>query len=80
MPTATEAGGLVLLFAPALYLFSQIPSEEAKSAIVYALGTAVLAFAVTLVTIPAVAEYFSRKGLKGRDMGRRGTPDEQKEM
>ena len=76
-----EAGGFALLYLPAAHLLlNHVTSEEIKAQVLYSAAVAVFAFLTTLVTVPAVAPYFSRKGLKGRDMGRRGTQDEAKEM
>ncbi len=80
-PTVLEAGAWGLLALPAAsLLLTRVASEEARGLVLYSAAVAVLAFLTTLVTVPAVAPYFSRKGLKGRDMGRRGTADESKEM
>jgi hypothetical protein len=79
-PSAWELAGLAATCAPAVFYFSRIQSAEVQSQVLYSCAVAVLAFATTYVTIPRVSEYFSRKGLKGRDMGRRGTKDEAKEM
>ncbi len=80
MPSLGESAALLFGAAPAVYFFTKIQDEGVQRSLLYAVAVGIAAFATTVVTIPAVAGYFSRKGLKGRDMGRRGTADENKEM
>jgi hypothetical protein len=80
MPSLLELAGFGLVVLPAATFYSQIKSDETRNTIAYSCGISLLAFVTTLVLVPIMAPYFSRKGLKGKDMGRRGTPDEAKEM
>jgi len=77
--TLLEVGALLGCAAPAAYFASRasapVAAELARSA-----GLALLALAATHVGVPAAAAYLLRRGLKGRDMGRRGTPAEAVEM
>lgn len=81
MPSFIEISGLVALAAPASYLlFTSDIATDLKSQLLFSAAVSICAFATTVVAVPALAEYFSRKGLKGRDLGRRGTPQEKDEM
>ena len=76
---ALEAAGLALLALPALALALHVhPSAHAQ--LLAAAGFAVVAYIATSVLVPHFSWYLERRGLKGKDMGRRGTPDEHKEM
>ena len=80
MLSISEALALSGLLAPALYLFSLISSADVRSSLLAAAASSVVAFALTLWLVPLFAAYLARRGLKGRDMGRRGTPKEAEEM
>jgi hypothetical protein len=80
MSSILTAGAAAAALSPAAYYLSRIASPDVRRDVLYAAAVAAAAFVTTVVTVPAVAPYFSRKGLKGKDMGRRGTPDEHKEM
>jgi len=80
MPSLFELTALGLIFLPAITLTNSLVSIDTKNSIYYSVLVGCLAFFCSYMIIPTVSEYFSRKGLKGKDMGRRGTPDENKEM
>lgn len=80
MPSLFELAALGVIFAPAITLTNSIVSIETRESIYYSIVVGCFAFLTSYMIIPSVSEYFSRKGLKGKDMGRRGTPDESKEM
>ncbi len=75
-----EAAALLACSAPAALFGSRIVDASVHAALLRACVAAVCCFLVTLVVIPNTAEYLARKGLKGRDMGRRGTPAEAVEV
>ena len=80
MLSLLEILALCALLAPALYLFSLISSASVSASLLAAAASSLVAFALTLWLVPMFAVYLARKGLKGRDMGRRGTPREAEEM
>jgi hypothetical protein len=76
-----ETAAFVALSYPAFYFYSHIAeTEPAARQLTLAAGLSLLAFLATLWLVPIISRYLTRRGLKGRDMGRRGTPDESKEV
>ena len=65
---------------PAVYYYTQISSPDVQAQLLRAAAFSALAFASTLWLIPIISSFLWRRGLKGRDMGRRGTPQEAVEM
>jgi hypothetical protein len=74
-----EASFFLLLSLPAAHFYSLIEAPVRRQ-LSYAAGFALLAFFATCWLVPIISAYLMRRGLKGRDMGRRGTRDEAKEM
>lgn len=66
--------------APATYFASQIQDSNIRRQLAFAAGVSVCTFLVTKWLLPNVATYLLRRGLKGKDMGRRGTPREHEEI
>ena len=80
-PLATsESLAVSLLLAPVAFVAAQVAEPRARAALAHAALVSALAFAATLLLVPAVAPAFARKGLKGRDLGRRGTAREALEV
>ena len=74
-----EPAFFALLCAPAAYYWTTVrPAAQAQLA--SAALFAALAFASTYYLIPALGPRFLARNLKGKDMGRRGTPEEHVEM
>ena len=74
-----EASFFLLLSLPAAHFYSLIEAPVRRQ-LSYAAGFALLAFFATCWLVPIISAYLMRRGLKGRDMGRRGTRDVAKEM
>ena len=74
-----EPAFFALLCAPAAYYWTTVRAA-AQQQLASAALSALLAFASTYYLIPALGPRFLARNLKGRDMGRRGTPDEALEM
>ena len=57
-------------------------SYEVKEPVTYShpFAASIFCFLVTAVVIPNASTYFLKRGLKGKDLGKRGTPLEDKEM
>ena len=75
-----EIGSLLAVCVPSALLWRSIHDEAVRGLLAVAGGFAFLSFLATLCLVPLFAPYLSRRGLKGRDMGRRGTPQEAVEM
>lgn len=75
-----ETTGLLILLLPTLFLFFRIESEDVKSKLVNAALVSLASFVTTVLLVPAAAPSFAVKGLKGRDLGRRGTARELDEV
>ena len=68
------------LALPGLYLLGQISDAETRGVLTQAGGWSLLAFLSAFLLIPALSSRFMLRGLKGKDMGRRGTPLESVEI
>jgi len=68
------------LSAPSIWLLSQISDPEMRQVLGYSGGYSLLAFFSVLFLIPALSSRFIQRGLKGKDMGRRGTSLENVEI
>jgi hypothetical protein len=75
-----EASFFATIALPAIYYFTRIENHEIQSAIASAVAFSFLAFAATYKLVPMFSWYLARRGLKGKDYGRRGTPQENEEM
>lgn len=75
-----ETLGLLILLLPTLFLFFRIESEVVKAKLVNAALVSLASFLTTVLLVPAAAPSFAVKGLKGRDLGRRGTAKELDEV
>jgi hypothetical protein len=74
-----EAFAFFLLAGPAAYYFTHVEGSVQRQ-LAHAAGFSLLAFFATVWLIPIISNYLLRRGLKGRDMGRRGTPQEAVEV
>ena len=75
-----EPLALLAISLPALALFARIEDASIRASLAAAAGFAAVACAATLWLVPMFSWYLERRGLKGKDMGRRGTALEDKEM
>jgi UDP-N-acetylglucosamine--dolichyl-phosphate N-acetylglucosaminephosphotransferase len=75
-----ETLGLIILLIPSLFLFFQIDSIELRAKLINAALVSLASFLTTVLLVPAAAPSFAIKGLKGRDLGRRGTAKELDEV
>jgi UDP-N-acetylglucosamine--dolichyl-phosphate N-acetylglucosaminephosphotransferase len=69
----SELFGFILVSLPAIYLYSTITDLAVLSKIHFSLIVSIGCGIVTLIAIPRASHYLLRKGLKGKDMGKRGT-------
>lgn len=69
-----EAAVLAAVCAPALYIASTIPSPEVRAGLAAAGLAGVAALAATVAAVPAASAYLLRRGLWGRDLGKKGSP------
>lgn len=77
--TVLEAGALLGCAAPAAY-FASRASAPVAAVLARSAALSLLALGATHYGVPTAAAYLARRGIKGRDMGRRGTPAEAVEM
>ena len=80
MPSFLEALFCVACVVPAAYLYAHIADGAVRTQLAVTAGYSVLAYFATVWLVSVFSSYLSRRGLKGRDMGRRGTPLEHVEM
>ena len=76
---ALESVGLLALLLPTVAVACLLPRDDQIS-IGYAAVVGVIAYALTYVLIPQMKELTLKAGLKGRDLGKKGTARESKEM
>ena len=74
-----EPAFFLILCLPAAYYWTTVQPAQQQQ-LTLALLFSLAAFASTYYLIPALGPRFLARNLKGRDMGRRGTPDEALEM
>ena len=74
-----ESVGLLALLLPTVAVACLLPRDDQIS-IGYAAVVGVIACALTYVLIPQMKELTLKAGLKGRDLGKKGTARESKEM
>jgi hypothetical protein len=68
---------LGLLLAPSLTLLLNLPDANTKTIVLKSLGLSlVLGYALTNYLVPIISEFTLKKGLSGRDLGKKGTPKE----
>jgi hypothetical protein len=70
----------VLLCLPGLYYGATIRNAAVFTQLAHASLFAAVAFVCAYMLIPALGPRFLSRGLKGKDMGRRGTASEHVEM
>lgn len=80
MLSGLEAAALAVVAVPAGYLYTTIESAAVRGQLAAAAGVSFVAFLATLWLVPLFGRYLARRGLRGKDMGRRGTPKEHEEM
>lgn len=75
-----ELLGVAALLLPAAWLASNIALDGVRQELFFAAAAAVACFLTTLAVIPATSSYFLKRGLKGIDLGKKGTPAGQVDM
>jgi hypothetical protein len=66
--------------APSLLALFNIGNSDSLRILVQSLAIAVAGFLLTNSLIPTVASYTQKAGLSGKDLGKKGSPDEDKEV
>lgn len=69
-----EFAGLVAMLAPCWHMYNNIPRDDVKTEVLWALVTGALLYPVTWFLIPRLAVFTQKAGLKGRDLCKKGTP------
>ncbi len=75
----TESAGLLALLLPTAAVACLLPRDDQLS-IGYAALVGLLACGLTFILIPQMKALTLKAGLKGRDLGKKGTKLESKEM
>jgi UDP-N-acetylglucosamine--dolichyl-phosphate N-acetylglucosaminephosphotransferase len=70
----------ILCVSAAVFAYSGIKSDEVRSNVHWSVFLAVIAYFATDDLIPRLQGYMSARGLKGKDMGRKGRKDEDEEI
>jgi hypothetical protein len=65
-----------LPLVPSLIAFHGIKDELANKVLIASLVIGVLGFWCTSSLIPVIGEYTKKSGLSGKDLGKKGTPNE----
>lgn len=68
------------LALPLIYLFGRISDASIRYVLQWSALVALVAYLASDVLIPKLQDYLLKRGLKGKDMGRKGTKDEDKDM
>jgi len=76
MRSGFQVLSLALLFAPLLWFFGKISDAEAKYMLTGVSFVGVVSYLASDYLIPYLQVFLARRGLKGKDLGRKGTPDE----
>lgn len=71
---------LAILLIPGVILSVFIENMEIRNIIFQSYGIAFLAYMLTTSLVPVVAQYTLARGLSGKDLGKKGTPLEQKDV
>lgn len=71
---------IVALLAPSFYVASQIHNVIVQQTLLWILVAAALCFFLTHSTIPLAKQYTKKAGLKGKDLGKKGTERESEEI
>lgn len=74
-----ESIGLLALLLPTVAVACLLPRDDQVS-IGYAAAVGIVACGLTYLLIPQMKELTLKAGLKGRDLGKKGTARESKEM
>lgn len=77
---ASDALLLAALAAPLSWLFLQIRDNLVSTQLIQTAILSFVCFGATVIAVPQLSSYLHRRGLKGKDFGRRGTPSENEEM
>lgn len=69
-----------LPLVPSLYCLSYVNDAAAITRIGYSLAISILGYFTTVMLIPVFAEYTLRRGIAGKDLGKKGTIHESKDV
>jgi hypothetical protein len=70
---AYELFALAGILAPAVWLGTQIDDPVIRADLTWAGVSGILCFVLTVWIVPSAAAYLLRRGLKGLDLGKKGT-------
>jgi hypothetical protein len=71
MPDYLAAAGGILLLAPSVYVASLLDDPDVRYGLASRAAIGFGAFCITSWLVPTLAVYTQRKGLFGRDLGKR---------
>ncbi len=75
-----EAVSLACALAPSAYLLLSVESERAQSSLGWDLCLGAVAGVLTTLLVPVAKPYMLKRGIRGRDLGKRGTDRELLDM
>lgn len=65
---------------PSIIAFYYVSNEEVHRTIAILLPIAIFGYFLTSSLIPVIGEYTKKRGLSGKDLGKKGTPNESRDM
>ena len=70
----------VFPLVPSIVAFYHIENPEVQRVYVVSVLVSLCGFLLTTTLVPVMAEYTAKKGLSGKDLGKRGTAQEDKQV
>jgi hypothetical protein len=66
----------ILPLIPSIYVFTLLSDEMSQLTILKSVLISAVGYLLTIKLIPIVGEYTKKCGMSGKDLGKKGTPDE----
>jgi hypothetical protein len=70
----------ILPLLPSIVLFLYLEAPQHRYKVGLSVGISLFGFALTSLVIPIVSDYTLRKGLSGKDLGKKGSPSESRDI
>ena len=72
--TTLEAAAFLTICAPFLHFVYVIPDSTVRAQLVVSLAGSLVVFLATAAAVPRASKYMLRRGLFGKDLGKKGSP------
>jgi hypothetical protein len=70
----------ILPLIPSIYIFALLTDGAVQLMILKSVLISAMGYLLTIKLIPIVGEYTKKCGMSGKDLGKKGTPDENKDI